>query len=233
MSEKAKLDKNMKFESDGSVRYMGAKPLNITIPMYYEKDQMLKVSSDIVTLGIFPFWYEGETEQHQLFIPAILTMCPSTVVYQKVNGEDQVFATFTKGDIFLKTRKLVKTEYIAFILFNYYVDKNHIPELATYDDLATIFQRVAATTGSKISKFNNAAFEILMAHTCRSADNIAVPYRLTDMKKKYVHVKLGDMAHITTTVTAKLISGYLQGSITTAVNSEVTNESTLEEILRQ
>lgn len=233
MSDKAKLDKNMKFEADGSIRYMGAKALNIVIPMYYEKDQMLKVGSDLVTLGIFSFWYEGDKEKSLLFLPAVLTMCPSTVVYQKVDGEDQVFASFTKGDIFLKSRKLVKTEYIAFILFNYYVDKNHIPELMSYDDLATIFQRIAQVTGSKISKFNNAAFEILMAHTARSVDNIAVPYRLTDMKKKYVHVKLGDMAHITTTVTAKLISGYLQGSITTAINSEVTNESTLEEILRQ
>ena len=233
MADKPKLDKNMKFESDGSVRYIGAKPLNITIPMYYEKDQMLKIGTNLVSLGIFDFWYEGESEKGLLFIPAILTMCPSTIVFQKVNGEDQVFASFQKGDIFLKSRQLVKTEYIAFILFNYYVDKNHIPSLVTYDDLATIFQRVAAITGSKIGKFNNATFEILMAHTCRSADNIAVPYRLTDMKKKYIHVKLGDMAHITNTVTAKLISGYLQGSITTAINSEVKNESTLEEILRQ
>ena len=230
---KASLDKNMKFESDGSIRYMGAKPLNITIPMYYEKDRMLKVGSDLVTLGIFPFWYEGDSEQSLLFLPAILTMCPSTVVFQKVGGEDQVFASFQKGDLFLKSKQLVRTEYIAFIIFNYYVDKNHIPSLVTYDDLATIFQRVADVTGSKIGKFNNAAFEILMAHTCRSMDNIAVPYRLTDMKKKFIHVKLGDMAHITTTVTAKLISGYLQGSITTAINSDVTNESTLEEILRQ
>lgn len=228
-----KLDKNMKFESDGSIRYMGPKALNITIPMYYEKDQMLKVGSNLITLGIFPMWYEGDNEKHLLFLPAILTMNPSTVVFQKVNGEDIVFASFQKGDIFIKNRQLVKTEYIAFILFNYYVDKNHIPDQMTYDDLATVFQRVAAVTGSKISKFNNAAFEILMAHTCRSSDNIAIPYRLTDMKKKYIHVKLGDMAHITTTVTAKLISGYLQGSITTAINSEVTNESTLEEILRQ
>ena len=233
MSAKAQLDKNMKFESDGSVRYMGAKPLNITIPMYYEKDQMLKIGENLITLGIFNYWYEGDKEKSLLFIPAMLTMCPSTVVYQKVNGEDQVFASFSKGDLFLKSRKLVKTEYIAFVLFNYYVDKNHIPELLSYDDLATIFQRVADITGSKINQFNNAAFEILMAHTCRSADNIAVPYRMTDMKKRYVHVKLGDMAHITTTVTAKLISGYLQGSITTAINSEVKNESTLEEILRQ
>lgn len=233
MSDKVKLDKNMKFEADGSIRYMGTKNLNIVIPMYYEKDQMLKIGSDLISLGIFSFWYEGEQDKGLLFLPALLTMCPSTVVYQKVNGEDQVFASFSKGDLFLKSRKLVKTEYIAFILFNYYVDKNHIPELVSYDDLATIFQRIAQVTGSKISKFNNAAFEILMAHTARSADNIAVPYRLTDMKKKYIHVKLGDMAHITTTVTAKLISGYLQGSITTAINSEVTNESTLEEILRQ
>ena len=149
----AKLDKNMQYMSDGSIRYMGAKPLNITIPMYYEKDQMLKVGSDLITLGIFPFWYDGDQEKSLLFLPAMLTMCPSTVVYQKENGEDQVFASFQKGDVFLKSRQLVKTEYIAFILFNYYVDKNHIPSQVTYDDLATIFQRVASITGSKISKF--------------------------------------------------------------------------------
>ena len=230
---KFSLDKLMKFESDGSVRYIGTQDLNVLIPMYYEKDQILKVTNEIVTLGIFEFWLGKEEEKHELFIPAIITMVPSTIVYQKVDGEDTVYCVFKKGDVFMKSTQLVKTEYLAFVLFNYFIDKNHLPETISYNDLATLFQTVAKVTGSKIGKFNNAAFEILFSHTTRSADNINIPYRLTDMKKAPIHVKLSDMAHITSSVTAKLISGYLSGSITTAINTEVTNESPLEEILRQ
>jgi hypothetical protein len=232
MAEKIKLDKNMKFESDGSIRYMGSKPLNIIVPMYYEKDQLLTVSDNLVTLGIFPIWYDKEPRS-QFFVPAMLTMCPSTLVYQKEAGDDVVFASFTKGDLFLKSRTVVKTEYIAFVLFNYYIGNNHIPNLITYDNLATLFQTVANITGSKIGGYNNAVFEILFAHTTRSIDNIQIPYRLTDMKKPFYHIKLSDMAHITTSTTAKLISGYLTDSINTAINTDVENESKLEEILRQ
>lgn len=232
MGNKIQLDKNMKFESDGSVRYIGAQPLNIIVPMYYEKDQLLKVSDKLVTLGIFPIWYEGQPRS-QFFMPAMLTMCPSTLVYQKEAGNDVVFASFSKGDIFLQSRTIVKTEYIAFVLFNYYIGNNHIPDLISYDDLATLFQTVSKITGSKIGKYNNAVFEILFAHTTRSVDNIHLPYRLTDMKKPFLHIKLSDMAHITTSTTAKLISGYLTDSINTAINTNVENESTLEEILRQ
>ena len=230
---KPSLDKLMKFEADGSVRYLGTQDLHVLIPMYYEKDQILKVTNNIVTLGIFQFWLGDAGEHHELFIPAIITMIPSTIVYQKVDGEDSVYCVFKKGDVFMTNTQLVKTEYLAFVLFSYFIDKNRLPETISYNDLATIFQTVAKVTGSKIGKFNNVAFEILFAHTSRSVDNIAVPYRLTDMKKPFIHIKLSDMAHITSSVTAKLISGYLTNSITTAINSEVENESPLEEILRQ
>jgi len=232
MPKKLSLDKNLKFEEDGSIRYMGDKDLHILIPKIYEKYQMIKVDSNVTTLGIFDFWYE-EDQKNELFIPAMLTMQPSTVVFKVMEGKEYVYCVFHKGDIFIKSRYLVKSSFIAFAIFDSYLAGNHLPDTIPYNEYAFLFNKVAAITGSDVGKFNNVAFEILFAHTSRDVNNTQIPYRLTDMKNPPKHITLGDVPHITNSLTAKLISGYLKSSIINAINNDIENESTLEEILRQ
>lgn len=232
MRKKLSIDKNLKFESDNSIRYMGDQDLHILIPKMYEKYQMIKVDSDVTTLGIFDFWYK-EDEKNEFFLPAMITMQPSTVIFKVIEGKEYVYCIFHKGDTFIKSTKLVKSSFIAFALFDSYLAGNHLPEVIPYEEYAFLFHKAATITGSEVGKFNNVAFEILFAHTSRSKENTQVPYRLTNMKELPYHIKLGDIPRITSSLTSKLIAGYLKSSIVTAINTDIENESTLEEILRQ
>ena len=232
MAKKLSLDKNLKFEEDNSIRYMGDQDLHVLIPKMYEKYQMIKVDSSVTTLGIFEFWYE-EDQKSEFFIPAMINMQPSTIVFKTIDGKEYIYCVFHKGDIFIKSSHLVKSSFIAFAIFDAFVAGNHLPSTIPYNEYAFLFHKVAEITGSDVGKFNNVVFEILFAHTSRDQNNTQIPYRLTDMKNPPKHLTLGDVPHITDSLTAKLISGYLKTSIINAINNDIENESTLEEILRQ
>ncbi len=232
MKNKLEIDKNLKFESDGSIRYIGSQDLHVLIPKMYEKYMMIKVAAEVTTLGVFTFWYDAD-KKGQFFLPAIIQMQPSTIVFKVIEGKEYVYCIFHKGDTFIKSKKLVKSSFIAFALFDAYLAGNHIPDTINYPDYAFLFDTIARITGSDIGKFNNVAFELLFAHTSRCRENTQIPYRLTNMKEPPFHIKLGDMPRITSSLTSKLIAGYLKASIVTALNTDIENESTLEEILRQ
>ena len=228
------LDDIMKFENDGSIKYMDPKrELHILIPKYYEKFQMIKVDADVQTLGIFELWFDQSLARQQFFLPAMLTMCPSEVLFQTIDGDEYVYCTFRTGDTFIKNRNVVKTEYIAYALFSMYLEKGKIPELVTYDKETFMFDIVAEVTGSKIKNFNHAIFETIYSHLARDRQDIQKPYRLTDMKQPPIRLKLSDLPHVTTSVTAKLESGYLQGSINVALTHDNEVPSKIEELLRQ
>ena len=232
MTKRLSIDPNLKFEDDKSIRYVGDQELHILIPRFYEKYQMVKVESDVTTLGIFTFWY-NEEEKGQFFLPAILKMQPSTIVFKVIEGQEYIYCIFHKGDIFMKSSHIVKTQNIAFAVFDAYLAGNHLPSTIKYDDYAFLFHTVAKITGSAIGNFNNVAFELLFAHTSRCRKNVQIPYRLTDLKDPPFHIKLSDMPNITSSLTSKLISGYLKSSIVTAINTDIENDSPLEDILRQ
>ena len=181
MTKRLSIDPNLKFEDDKSIRYVGDQELHVLIPRFYEKYQMVKVESDVTTLGIFTFWY-NEEEKGQFFLPAILKMQPSTIVFKVIEGQEYIYCIFHKGDIFMKSSHIVKTQNIAFAVFDAYLAGNHLPSTIKYDDYAFLFHTVAKITGSAIGNFNNVAFELLFAHTSRCRKNVQIPYRLTDLK---------------------------------------------------
>ena len=227
------FDEVMQFKDDDSIVYKGNRDLHILIPQYYKSFQMIKVSDSVQTLGIFPMWFENDIDKKQFFLPAMVTMCPSEIVYTTKDGEEYVYCTFRKGDTFIKSKFVVKAEFIAYALFSMYLEKGRIPSLITYDAETFMFDIVANVTGSKISKFNHAIFELIYSHLARDPNNIQTPYRLTDMKEPPKILNLTDLPHITQTVTAKLESGYMAASINQALTNEVTTSSPLEELLRQ
>jgi len=227
------LNELMKFEADDSIKYMSTKELHILIPKYYEKFQMIKVETEVKTLGIFSFWFDKESDQHEFFLPAVITMVPSEIVFKTVGGEEYVYCTFRKGDTFIKNRNVVKAEYIAYALFSMYLEKGRMPDLISYDKEAFMFDIVGNVTGSKASSFNHSIFEVIYAHLARDPKDVHQFYRLTDMKYPPIRLKLSNLPNVTTSLTSRLISGYLTQSITTSLIHENEFESPLEELLRQ
>jgi len=229
------LDEYMKTEPDGKIRYMGSDEIHILIPKTYEALQLLTVTETVRTLGIFEIWKNPLREEHkEFFLPGVIEMQPSDIVFTTIGGDEFVHCTFRKGDVFLMSNKVVKNEFIAYALFSMYLEKGKIPPIITYDKETWMFDIVAAITGSKVSKFNHAIFEMIYSHLCRCANDVHTQYRYAENPDTpYVRLKLSDLPNVTTSLTAKLESGYLAASINAALTHENENESKIEELLRQ
>lgn len=224
-----KMDTYFKFKQDKSVVFIGNKA-TVTISKRFENYKLLFIANTIRTIGVFDLEVDGK--QVGMLLPAVIDMCPSNVTTIKKDSEDFVVCTFNKGDTFIRDSRVVRNPSLAYIIFAEFIEKGKIPDFLAYEDYAYIFDTVQNVTGIKIPA-NHVVFEIIYAFLSRKHDDYTKQYRHTDMKKKHMFLRLSDTAHATSSVTAKLVSGYLADSINAAIVNESENESKIEEILRQ
>lgn len=224
------LNKVLKYEADGSVTFIGD-ILTAKISKRFETYGMLAVTESVYTLAIFEFQI-GDAEPRGMFLPATIEMFPSEVSYITEDGKDYVNLIFKKGDVFMKSTNIVKLANIAYVIFTEFVEKGNTPSFITYDQRAFLFDIISEVTGSNIPA-EHAVFEIIFAHLSRDRDDVQIPYRLTSMKKPLRQIALKDVAHATTSTTAKLSGGYLADSMNVALLNNNENPSVIEELLRQ
>ena len=218
-----------KFKTDKSVVFVG-KTATIKISKRFQNYKLLEIKDTIKTLGIFDMEVDGNTVG--MMLPAVIEMCPSETKFMTEGSDDYVICTFNHGDTFIKDRRVVKDPHLAYVLFSEFVEKGKIPSFLSYGDYAFIFDIAQKVCGLKIPA-NHVAFEIIYAFLTRSTDDYTKQFRYTDMKKDPMFLRLSDIAHASTSNTAKLISSYLSDSMNAAIVNESENESKLEELLRQ
>lgn len=223
------LNKVLQYHQDGRINFTGTS-MTVKVSKRFETYGMLSVTETVHTLAIFEIQIDGG-EPKGFFLPATIEMVPSDVVYVTEDGRDFALLTFKKGDLFMKSNRVVKRPYLAYVIFTEFVEKGYIPSFINYEQRAFLFDIVQEITGSSIPA-EHAVFELIFAHLNRDEDNVQIPYRLTDMKKPPVQLGLKDVAHATTSTTAKLSGGYLADSLTVALLNNNENTSPIEELLR-
>jgi hypothetical protein len=216
---------------DGAAVFTG-KRMIAYVPMSYQTYGALTVSDVVDAIAIFEIQIDDLPDTHGLFLPAIISMSPSSIDYVTVAGVDYCRCTFTKGDRFLNKTTLVRNSYLAYVLFEEYVHKSRLPKFIKYDDTAFLFDIIKKVTKSKMN-VNHAVFEIIFSHLARDKNNVYQYYRLTDMVERPKYLKLDDAAHATISTTAKLTGGYLQDAINGVIsNPNTSTSSDIEDLLR-
>lgn len=224
-----KLKDFFKFKADKSIVFVGKK-LVVKISKRYENYKLLSVKETVKTIGIFEIELDGK--KSGMLLPAIIEMCPTSTSFITEGTEEYVLCTFEYGDTFIKDRRLVKNSHLAYVVFTEFVEKGKMPDFLKYEDYAFTLDTAQQVCGLKIPA-DHVAFEIIYSFLSRKHDDYTKMYRHTDMKKPPMFLKLSDVAHASTSVTAKLISSYLSDSMNAAIVNESENESKLEELLRQ
>lgn len=201
------------------------------IPKSYERYGLLKVGDTTDALAIFEFTINDQGS-HSIFLPAMISMSPTDVQYVTLSGIDYLRCRFRKGDVFLNHREVVRNSYLAYVLFNEYIQNGRIPKFIDYNTCAFLFDIVKEITQSKMD-VNHATFEMIFSHLARDREDARKFYRKTDMLNPPRFLKLDDSTHATMTTTAKLIGGYLQDAINGMVaNPNNDTSSDIEDLLR-
>ena len=225
-----KLSDYLTDQKDGSVKVTRDTEIIVRIPRAYEKYKRLNVTDQVDTLAIFEVEISGE--RRGFFCPASVIMCPSLVEYVTEEGQDYLKATFSYGDTFIKQKRVVKNEHIAYIVFTEFVEKGQIPRYMKYEDLAYLFDTVVRITGCELPA-EHATFEMIYSYLSRSKNNVRIPYRLTTMEESPLFLKLKDVPHAASSTTAKLIGSYLNDSIATSMVNASEDSSDIEDLLRR
>lgn len=201
------------------------------VPKSYMRYGLLKIGDTTDALAIFEFTIK-DVGDHSIFLPAMISMSPSDIQFVTLNGVDYLRCQFQKGDVFLNHREVVRNSYLAYVLFNEYIQNGRIPKFLDYNTCAFVFDIVKEITKSKMN-VNHATFEMIFSHLARDREDVRKFYRLTDMNNPPRFLKLDDSAHATMTTTAKLIGGYLQDSINGMIaNPNNDTSSDIEDLLR-
>lgn len=205
--------------------------LKALIPLRYQVYDMLHVSDHVESLGIFPIHHSNEKEPYYLYLPAIIEMYPSSTNEVRIEDEKYLSLEFVKGDIFIKSRTIVKQDFLIYSMFKEFVRLGNIPPFLSYNQLAMLFDVAQITCGAVIN-VPHTAFEMMMAYCARDPKDLTKKYRLTDMKKPPVFLGLGNTTHARETTMPKLMGSYFMDGINNAVVNQSTQESELENLLR-
>lgn len=221
-----------KFRQDkpgGPVVFIGDTCI-VKIQEKFESLGCLTIADTVKTLGVFDMIVDGVTTG--MFLVGHIEMHPSDIETIEENGERIVQLTFKRGDTFMTTTDTVKEERLAFYIWLVYVKYDNVMAAMSYEDQATIFDRICNTCGIKFP-VDHVVFEALFAHLSRSAEDFDIPFRNTNMKGDFCRIKLSDVTHASRSTSSRFIGAYFNDGINASLVNPNTSNSLVEDLLRQ
>ena len=224
--------KIMKYlESVGDSLIFKGNKVVIKIPRRYENYDLLKMSNDIQTLGIFSIDVNDGELTGGIYLPSILTMEPSKTHTISTEEQDFLVAEFQKGDKFIVDVNLLRQPRITYQMFVEFIALGNVPSFLSYKDSAAMFDLAKKVCDADL-RIDHSTFEMIIAHLSRDPNNLNTKYRHTDMKQKPSFIGLRSVTYGTDSTTANLIGAYMADGTNAAIVNPSEQRSDLEDLLR-
>ena len=196
----------------------------------FESFGCLAIADTVKTIGVFDMWVDGVLTG--MFLVGRIEMIPSETDTVEEDGNRFVQLTFHKGDTFMVTTNTIAEENIAYYVWLTYIKYGNVMKAMTYEDQATIFDRIKKTCGISFP-VDHVVFETVFAHLSRDVNDLSIPYRNTQMKDDFRRINLSDMAHASRSTSARVIGAYFNEGINAALTKPSADNSMIEDMLRQ
>lgn len=164
---------------------------------------------------------------------------PSSVMETEHDGVLYQEFEFFKGDVICPNTNLVKSDTLAYYVYEELYSTGKYPWYFTEYDALTMFKTAQETCGVKLAA-NNATFEMLVAHLTRQIQNRYDFHRHNnpgDMNRKigdgFDIIALRNVSYGAQDTTSKIMGSYLDEGLTSALISPSDRASALEEIYRK
>ena len=189
----------------------------------------VSVKDTVTTLGVFDMVVDGI--QSGMFLIGRIEMVPSSVDRVTIDNTPYIQLTFKKGDTFIKTTEMVVEESLAFIVWLEYIKFAHTLKAMSYEDQATMFDRMRLSAGVTFP-VDHSVFETIFAHLSRDKDDFTIPYRNTDMTKDFRRIQLSDVTHAARSTSSRIIGAYNKDGINASLDKTNDSHSPIEDLLR-
>lgn len=202
----------------------------VTILKKFENYDCLSVAENVTTIGVFDMEVDGI--QSGMCLIGRITMEPSDVRVISVDNVNYVQLTFYKGDVFMKTSKVVVEDKLAFYVWIEYIKYSNSLKAMSYEDQSAIFDKMRQTAGMTFP-CDHSVYEAIFAHLSRAQNDFTIPYRNTDMKGEFRRIKLSDVAHASRSTSSRIIGSYFKEGLNAALDNPNKTNSVIEDLLRQ
>jgi len=201
----------------------------VTILQKLESYGCLAVQDTVKTLGVFDMEVDGVMSG--CFLVARVEMMPSEISTVTIDGTQYTQLVFYKNDVFFKTSKFIVEEKLAFYVWLEYIKYGNILKAMTYQDQATIFDKIRLSAGITFP-VDHSVYEAIFAHLTRDQNDFTIPYRNTPMTQDFRRIQLNDVAHAARSTSARIIGAYFKDGVNAALDNPSDSNSPIEDLLR-
>lgn len=153
------------------------KDFTIMFPVRFEDSKLASVGATVYVVG----HYVGIVDD-AYYSPcsanAMLSLSPTSIGRQSVNGEDYYVLFFAKGSVICPNVNLVKQDILTSRIYNYFISAGRVPWYMNYLDMLELFKSAQYHAGVNIGE-NQEIIELVVAMMSRSPEAITSYYRQT------------------------------------------------------
>lgn len=209
----------------------------IIIPERYQLIDLANLETDIYIIGIFCIIiddkYYGVSK-----VPSMMKILPASISTIKIDNENYLEFVFHKGEIVVDNIKLIKNINLLYPIFKEFVSNGNVPWYINYEDFGSLFELSQKYTGRRLGA-NNAIFEMIVAVISRNSRDLTKSYRYGIKNLSDIHtdpptvIKIGNVTYGATNTTAKLIGGYWEDGLVSALINPTDKVEPIENLLRK
>lgn len=214
------------------------KRCSIILPFRWLQAGLLEIGSTSYCATIFPIVNEaGQYDVSNVCTKMEIT--PSSIEIIRHEGRDHYVFSFDKGDVISPDVNLVMDDSYSYGIYDEIIQKAKAPWFLNYNDVGRVMATSKSHSGVTLSG-TNAIFELITATLSRN-DDMSQQYRevigsleLGEMAKhKRQGVPLNSVVYATANKMNKLMGGYLEDGLTSALTEEESPISGVEQLLRK
>ena len=206
----------------------------VIFPERYINKRLAIMGSTVKMLSIYAV-VDKHMNYGVVVAPVFMEVGPINITNTIINGAVNKVLEFSKGSPFMLNRNLLKVESFMSDLFDEFFLQGRVPWYLTYEKLSDIFTEASKYAGSGIGR-DPLAMEIITMIISRSKEDKMVSFRdiikTSNTKEEPVYVGLNNVYYSYDNTLSKVMGGYMQQGITTAIVNKETETTKVSKVLR-
>lgn len=211
---------------------------SIILPFRWLQIGLLEIGKTSYCATIFPLINEtGEYAVSNTCTKMEIT--PSSIEIIKHDGDEHYLFKFDKGAVIAPDINLVKDDVFSYLVYDEIIQKAKAPWFLNYNDIGRVMSTSKSHSGVNLAD-TNAIFELITATLSRNS-NMSKQYRevvksldtLELSKHKREGVPLNSVVYATANKMNKLMGGYMEDGLTSALTENESPISGVEQLLRK
>lgn len=213
------------------------KECKVYFPVRYEEQGLAEIGPVVEVIGFFAIVIE-DIYYSVNKTPCMMKMVPEEIDQVKIDDEVYNVLTFLENSVFLENTNLVIDSMLLYGAWSEFISKGRIPWFFNYRDISTIFKE-AKYYGGKSLALNHVLWELIASIISRDSKNLRNYYRHTikDIKELETNpptfIKLNSVMYNATNTTSKLMGGYFDEGMTSALIEPSKKKESVETLLRK